>query len=834
MYKIYIHGVIFLCLTAVYAQDSKKDTLSANLKQDYLILLSDEDLNDETSEVNNISGLFSASNDLFLQTVAFEFQGIFFRVRGLATKHQTFLLNGLTQNRFFNGNPAWNNWGGVEGIYRTQLLTEPLGANNKTFGGALGVTSLTTRASKYRPGSRIAFASSNRTYQYKISGNYISGDVGNGLYYLVSASRRWGNQSFRDGTFYDANSLMLSIEKKLENHFINFTTLYTPNRRGLAGTYTDEVFKLKGRNYNGNWGYQNGKPRNSRVRDIKEPIFLLTHTYEPHDKLHWQNSLLYQFGSIGFSRLWYKTTNPNPGYYRTLPSHFVVQGDLEDAFTAQVEFQNNGQFNWEVFYEGNQDKTAGTSDPYVLYEDKRDEKRLQYNSNIQLEISDKLKVNGSLNYRKTFSNNYAEVLDNLGGTGFIDITNFGGLQNNLNNPNAFAKKGDKFRYHYKIVSSQITAFTQLTWKQRFIETYVSYGFKRTQHQRNGIFNPEAFNGYGKGKKTTFNTSQVKLGGLYKLTGRNLVQLQTAYIQTPPTLRELYPNIQKSNQLTFGINNNNLFTNALSYIHRGEKINGKIVTYYNKETNGIENSLYFSSGEESAFFYETVYNIEKEYKGVEFGLQTNISSTIKLSTVAGIGDFRITNNPNLSLQVEDTLEANTLGAINGVLPTETVFLKNLKIASGPQQAYNLSIEYKDPEYWRIKVSLNHFRENYLDYAAIQYREQFRADLANESNENQQFIKQLLNRHIDNFSLVNLSGGKSWRLPKKQGYVSLFWSVQNVLDTYYYSGGFQSSRGGSVSQVLEDATIYRGNIYQEFGPRYFVGNGRTYFLGLSYSF
>ena len=358
----------------------------------------------------------------------------------MGANQKTFLLNGINQNRFFDGAPAWNNWGGVDGIYRTQSLTEPLGANDKTFGSALGVTTLTTRASKYRPGSRIAFASSDRSYQYKLSGNHVSGDVGNGLYYVVSASRRWGDEGFRDGTFYDANSLMLSVEKKMGNHFINLTGLYTPSRRGLAGSYTDEVFRLKGRNYNGNWGYQNGKPRNSRVRDIEEPLLLLTHTYEPSNKLNWQNSLSYQFGSIGFSRLWYKTTNPNPGYYRTLPSHFVVRGDLDDAFTAQIEFENDGQFDWEAFYEGNQDKTPGTSDPFVLYEDKRDEKRFQFNSNIQAELSDELKVYGSLDYKSVFSENYAEVIDNLGGTGFEDITNFGGLQNDLKQPQCLCQR----------------------------------------------------------------------------------------------------------------------------------------------------------------------------------------------------------------------------------------------------------------------------------------------------------------------------------------------------------------------------------------------------------
>ena len=64
---------------------------------------------------------------------------------------------------------------------------------------------------------------------------YASGLVNGGWAYTISAGRRWGNEGFQEATLYDANSFFASIEKKLgKKHSINFTSIYTPNRRGKS------------------------------------------------------------------------------------------------------------------------------------------------------------------------------------------------------------------------------------------------------------------------------------------------------------------------------------------------------------------------------------------------------------------------------------------------------------------------------------------------------------------------------------------------------------------------------------------------------------------------
>ena len=87
---------------------------------------------------------------------------------------------------------------------------------------------------------------------------------------------------------------------------------------------TDEVYNLQTPNYNSYWGWQDGKRRNSRVKRLSEPIFLLTHYWKINDKLNVQTSILNQFGLIGNSRINYSNgPNPDPTYYRKLPSYYL-------------------------------------------------------------------------------------------------------------------------------------------------------------------------------------------------------------------------------------------------------------------------------------------------------------------------------------------------------------------------------------------------------------------------------------------------------------------------------------------------------------------------------
>lgn len=187
--------------------------------------------------------------------------------------------------------------------------------------------------------------------------------------------------------------------------------------------------------------------------------------------------------------------------------------------------------------------------------------------------------------------------------------------------------------------------------------------------------------------------------------------------------------------------------------------------------------------------------------------------------------------NLLLYTEDDASAQNLGFVNGAKDLGVANIQDKKLSVGPQQAFSIMLAYNDPSYWRIRVSVNHFRNNYVDIAPIRYTSNFTNEINGSpiANVNEDLLDLFRQQErLNNFTLINLSGGKSWRL--NTGYLSVYWSVQNVLDVNYRTGGFASGRAANYSEQLNE---YNREL-PLFGSRYFVGNGRTFFTGLYYSF
>ncbi|HCL07367.1 MAG TPA: TonB-dependent receptor, partial [Flavobacteriaceae bacterium] len=347
----------------------------------FTITLSDDELNDDSSGADNISGLLSASQDIFQRAAAFEFSSSFFRVRGLNTDNGTVLMNGIEMNKVFDGRPQWSNWGGLNDVLRSQELSTGFAPSSYTFGGLLGSTNINLRASNYRAGGRITYSSSNRSYTNRLMATYASGMLDGGWAYAFTLGRRWGDEGFQDGTFYDANSFFVSVEKKInDKHSLNLVGFYTPNRRGKSSPNTQEVFDLKGTTYNEYWGWHDGEKRNSRIRRIAEPVIMLNHYWDLSESSSLNTNVSYQFGELGNSRLDYAGgANPSPAYYQQLPSYFLADDDGPDyagAYQSEQSFRNGGQVNWNRIYDANlTNNINGDYAAYVLYEDRSDDQQ---------------------------------------------------------------------------------------------------------------------------------------------------------------------------------------------------------------------------------------------------------------------------------------------------------------------------------------------------------------------------------------------------------------------------------------------------------------------------
>ena len=806
-----------------------------------LITITDDELNDDTSAADNISGLLQATRDIYLRTAAFEFSSSFFRIKGLDSGYGKVLINGIEMNKLFNGRAQWSNWGGLNDVLRNQEFSNGLSASNFTFGGVLGSTNIDTRASQQRPGVRISYSSSNRSYQHRVMATYSSGLMEDGLAITVSGSRRAGLEGFNEGTTYNAYSLFASIEKKInDNHSLNFTSIFTPNRRGKSAPHTQEVYDLKGIDYNEYWGYLNGKKINSRIKEVEEPILMLNHYWDLSENSTLQTNVAYQFGKIGNSRLDFNGgANPSPVYYQYLPSFELRNNDLAAAYEAQQRFQNDGQLDWERIFDANITNAAGgLNNAYVLYEDRNDDKQFTVNSILNSQINDNITLNAKLEYKRLRSNNFAEVIDLLGGTGYLDINNFADtnaqMQNNLLNPNFVAKEGDKFRYNYNLNSDVIGGFAQAQFKYNKVDFYAAANVTKTTHQRDGLYQNGRFanNSLGKSKKLDFTNYGVKAGATYKITGRHLIDINAGYLTNAPTIRNSFSNSRENNNTVDNLQSEKIMSADLSYIVRSPIITSKVTAYYTSIKDATEISFYFADGiggDNTAFVQEITSGIDKKHIGLELGLEAQVTPTIKLKGAASIGQYTYDNNPDLYL-TSDIINEGVFDA-NGRSGNFTSNLKNYKIAAGPHNAYSVGFEYRDPDYWWVGATTNFFSNAYIDVAPLTRSSNFytASDGLPFSDYDPVLAKELLQQEkFDSYTVVNLIGGKSWKIDDK--FISVFATVNNLFNQQYKSGGFEQGRNANFRQLRDDKALST----PVFGNKYWFGRGTTYFLNVNLRF
>ncbi len=804
-----------------------------------VISLSDNELDEDEGSSNNVSGLLQASRDVFLNAAAFDFSATFFRPRGYDSENGKVLINGIEMNKIYDGRPQWGNWGGLNDVQRNQLFSMGLKANDYTFGDLAGTTNINMRASDYREGGRISYATSNRSYRGRVMGSYSSGLLPTGWAYSVLLARRYGDEGYNDGTLYDANSFFASVEKKLsDSHSLNLTAFYTPNRRGKSSPNTQEVVDLKGIKYNSYWGEQDGEIRNSRIKEVKEPVVMLNHYWTISDKTSLNTNIGYQFGSIGNSRLGYDNApNPDPTYYQQLPSFFLANPngpDLGGAYTALNGFVEDGQIDWQNIYETN--VFFGGTSRYYLYEDRNDDNQLSVNTILDQKINDNITINASLNYKNLKSKNFANLIDLLGGNGYLDVDTFNqgtAAQNDLNNPDRIVGVDDTFKYNYEIDATKYNGFVQGQFTYNTVDFYLAANVGKTMYQRDGLYNNGSFpkNSFGPSEKLDFTTYGGKAGLTYKISGRHALDFNTAYFTDAPTVRNSFSNSRQNNEIVDGLTEQKNLNFDGSYIYRSSIVKARLTGYYTETSDESEISFYYADGISStnrqvsnAFVQEVLNGIDKQYLGGEFGIEAQVTPTIKLKGAAAYGQYTYANNPTLYITSNDEIS-------NGPNPQRLdlgeAYLKDYKIAGGPQQAYQVGFEYRDPDFWWVGATANYFNNAYVDIAPITRTQNLYLDNDQVpfNDYDPEIARQLLKQEkFDDYMLVNVVGGKSWKI--KDYYVGFFATINNIFDKEYKTGGFEQARSANYRQLVEDSN----NPKPVFGPKYFYGNGTTYYLNL----
>ncbi len=782
--------------------------------------------------------LLRASRDVFLNRAAFDFSLAFFRPRGYDSRHTGILLNGFTMNSLYDGRPQWNHWGGLNDVTRNQDVSLGLRAADRRFGGVLGSISIDTGPSGMRPGYRFTGSFSNRTYNGRLMGTYVSYPGKSGLALAVSASRRWAGEGYIEGTFYDAWSAFASLEYQISpGQRLTLMALAASNRRGGSSALTGEVEQLLGSTYNPYWGLQAGKPRNSRVRKVQEPMVQLYYRLEK-EGVYMQLGGAYQLGAQARSRLgYYNAPNPDPVYYRHLPSYAVNHPGGANFLNARLAAQTlveDPRLQWESLYHANNAAGLGGRAAYLLYEDVAEGRQGWLQALLQLSLGKHLRLDTGLQYRTLRTTNFARIKDLLGASFHEDIDPFSGTGNDLDGK-LQKKQGEPFGYHYESSAGALQPFLQLQYQKGRWEAFAALQYSSQRYQRKGNYRNERFpdTSLGDGSPLAFGDLMGKGGVGYHLGGRHWWSLNGVIGRHAPLLKHVFVNPRESHQQVPGLQSEYWSGLEFNYDLRMRGLKGRLTAYYTRMMDKTDIHFFFvDSGLGSDFVQEVVTGLDHLHMGVELGLEYEITSSLNASAVMSLGKYRVGSDPLVTINFDTAGLEDDLINPEGSEALGPAMLKDYHLSAGPQKAFSLGLEYRDPAYWWLGVTANYLAGSYISPSVLARTGSFRLDpdsgLPFPGANPERVAKLLDQRPLQSVYLLNLTGGKSWL--RKGVYLSFFASITNVFDLRYPTGGYEQSRNGNFGQWEQD--LLSGS--PSFGPKYWYGYGRSFFLNLALAF
>jgi hypothetical protein len=787
------------------------------------ITLSNDDSESELGN-QNISGILSASRDPFVAAAAFNLSSGGFNIRGYEFESVVF-FNGIPVNNLENGAVYWSVWGGLNDVTRNRESTIDLSPVDYTFGGIGGASAFDTRASEQRVQRRVSYMFSNRAYAHRLMGTWTTGMQKNGWAYSFSASKRWANEGYIPGTFYDAYSYFASIDKKLsKNHLLNFTALGAPVRRGQQGAGTEEVNELAGSKfYNPNWGYQNGEKRNARVVEAHQPLLVLRHDWKLSNDARLTTAAGYQFGKYGRSGLdWFNAPDPRPDYYRNLPSYLALDSKEEAEKLRQTFLSNPDllQINWQRIYEANAQNgqsyqnQPGLWSQYVVAEQRSDTKKTNFSAAYTNVIAEILTVNFGINHQQEKTHYFNRLQDLLGGDYYVNLDRFAidegaPPQFNLENQDVIVREGDTYGWDYDINSKQYGTWLQGQLSSRKFDIFLAAEFSKLDFWRTGHFRNARFqdSSYGDSEKQNYSNGSFKGGLTFKIDGRNYIYSQAAYFHRPPDPRNAFASSRNRDQLVPGLSNEKVRSVEAGYLMRWPGIKARLSGYITQFEDGLKINRFFLPGDISNFGTYILTGLDREHKGLEFAFTAKLSTTLTANGAAAYGKYVYTSRPNgIFIQDDDGL----------IRDRGTIFIKNFFVPGSPQTAGSLGVDYRSPKFWSASITVNYFDRNYIDFSPERRTADQVFGLSQDSEIYNTIVRQT---KADQAFTVDLFGNKSFRI-NNQTFLYITAGITNLLNATVVTGGYEQLR-------------FERNDFEEkginvFPPRYFYAYGTNFFV------
>ena len=512
-----------------------------------------------------------------------------------------------------------------------------------------------------------------------------------------------------------------------------------------------------------------------------------------------------------------------------------------------------------------------------------------------------------------------ELATNIGLTQ-ADIENV--KQNDLRNPNAVVTKDGRFGYDYRINMMTAKLWAQNEWSWNMLDLYYALQLTYSSMQRttnmlngrawylaklnpvhapyyvadhaeallNGETLPETLVGY----THHFVDPAFKAGINYKIDGRNQLKVNAIAETKAPLARDAYisprvhdravENIYRHDyaryyaqqdgtswlQEYYG-SSQKMVSADLTYAFNYPIVRGRITGFFTQFWNGTELNGYYDD-ESRTFVNQSLTGINRRHMGIEAAAAVKLGLYFTLTGALSIGDYRYTSNAMATTSAENgmALAENIQGPVYEL--RDSVLLKGLKVATGPQLNSSLKLSFFHPDMWFADLTVSYFDWSYLDYAPARRMKGLftgtRADGSSvngwygDGNTNAIMKDEDKNIIYDAYGvpklkypyslmseqemltstnplhrfLVDVSIGKLIYLKNRQS-ISINLTVNNLLNnTNFKTGGYQQAR--LPRQTIQGADDDKNSVISpnawKFPSKYYYAWGTNFYLNIQYKF
>lgn len=863
-------AVIALCYApAVFAQTDSLATQPTTISESAFTLTEaqlgeDEDMSQSVTIINS-------SSNIYANEVSYLFSPVRFRYRAFDQKFNDVYINGVPMNDMESGQFRFTTIGGLNQQTRNVEFALPFESNNFAMTGMGGSNNYNFRPGSMPVGQRISLLGANRAYTLRGMYTINTGLNDKGWAFAGNLTYRWANKGYVEGTFYNALSYFLGVQKVFGDgqHSLSLSTWGNPTERSSQGPATDEAYWLANdKYYNPYWGYQNGKKRNSRVINDFSPSAIMTWDWNINDKSKLTTSLFGRYSMYKSTKLNYNNAdNPQPNYWKNLPSSYydVWYNDMESYITDQAyndwkdsynywrASKANRQINWDRLYASNQNINATGKDAMYYVEAK-------HNNNLTVSLAST--YNHQIDAKKSFNlgfvaatnkgMHYVTMEDLLGANTFHNINTYAisdiynansdEVQYDLRNRNAVVKEGDRFRYDYNLLVNTGKVWGSYTEDFGNLHYTVAGRLGYTNMQRDGKMQNglAANNSYGKSKHAEFVDGGLKFGSTLNMGHGNTLIFGIGYEHRAPQARNAFMAPEINNNFVRNLKNERVFSTELGYQYENAWMHLNLNAYYSRLDN-VTDWQNFYHDDINSFEYVSLTDMKKEYYGVEAGVKFKVTSAFDVKLLGTISDAKIINNAKLAYMesVSGAMHGDDYGTEGDTNTNwDRVYNKGMRDNGTPLTAASLGVNYHQNG-WFLSLNCNYYDRIYLSYSpnyryrkSIENRKQIMSqrgiEIMDENNEPRESALSQAKGHGG--FMLDGSIGRSIYL--KHGSLSINLSLTNILNNRnIVTGGFEQSRSdysGDKDNVKSRAYAFSKNPYK------FYAFGTNGMLNLTYKF